>query len=209
MAQLLLHHGADWRLTNARGIRSHGQHFNLPRYPLPLEHLLNRKVCNKVTFPLLARPHRTRVGGGRDGMGGGPARLARCRVPIDVTDPCVAQFCWRLAICGGLKGVYAGCAFFISGAMGSSEEVAELLRLLDEQGRTPTGFRRMPLLSLHRLALAGRAELRPLAVGGGGPEAAEAARVRSVLSFLFPGPAAGLSLPAELLPRFVRVIGTA
>ena len=154
MARLLLHHGADWRLINARG------------------HTV-RESAAAATSWAVDRP-----------LGAAPRSEA---------------------------------------AMGASEEVAAWLRLLDDQGRAPIGFRRMPFIALHLLALAGRALLRPLSpahamssaaplqrgVGDGGDylRTAGAARLHAALAFVFPGQeVAGLSLPTELLPLVVRAL---
>jgi hypothetical protein len=91
-------------------------------------------------------------------------------------------------------------------AMGCSAAVAEWLGDVETHGgygRWLAG-RRLPLVCLHRLVAAGRAEL-PTAVEDVGL-GAEAARLRAALAFVFPGPETHPSLPGELLPRIVRAM---
>ena len=79
------------------------------------------------------------------------------------------------------------------------------------------GTRRLPLICLHRLALAGRATIHDETDPAGHDAIGEresatvdsvrqerARKFRQVLEFVFPAPGAGLSLPTELLPWFVK-----
>ena len=120
-----------------------------------------------------------------------------------------------------------GAASRSNAAMGCSQEVANWLGQLESKGYTPLGFQRTPLVCLHHLALDGRATQRPppspagsAATTPAGHAAAaataalQAAQLRAVLQFVFPGPeesggaedagpGPGLSLPSELLPRII------
>jgi hypothetical protein len=95
-------------------------------------------------------------------------------------------------------------------AVGPSPDVAAWLRRLDAYGtyRGWLASRRMPLLCLHRLALSGRATQQPQPQDGSSSVEGDgdATRLATALAFVFPGPATQLSLPCELLPRFVRAI---